>query len=161
MHINAAVTYAGADVREDQKVGRQMLRANRAAPDWAKATRHSTALKTRSGGSNCSNGVIYTVDLRLPCCLAELTGTQSITDPAELCKCDPSVILCFHLLLIHKQQTSRVVPEFYMFAVEANMLGWACGSLFEFKGCLIKFWDHKNRSWRYLRCTKSGAVVLS
>lgn len=81
--------WTGADVREDQKVGQQMLWANRTAPDWAKATRHSKALNTGSDRSNCSNGVIYTVDLGLPCCLAELTGIQSIINP--------TVHMCFHL----------------------------------------------------------------
>lgn len=66
-----------------KKLGRQMLWANRAAADWAKATRHSKALNTRSDRSNCSNGVISTVDLRLPGCLAQLTGTQSINEPTQ------------------------------------------------------------------------------
>lgn len=77
VHINTTVTYDGADVREDQKVKRQMLWANRAAADWAKAARLSKALNARSDGSNCSNGVTFTstVHLRLPCRLAELTGS--------------------------------------------------------------------------------------
>lgn len=58
MHINTAVTYDSADVRVDQNIGWQMLWANLAAPDCAKATRHSKALNTRSDGSNCSNGII-------------------------------------------------------------------------------------------------------
>lgn len=120
-----------------------MLWANRAAPDWAKATRHSTALKTRSGGSNCSNGVIYTVDLRLPCCLEELTCTPSLTQQsyASVIKVWFCASICYSyinskLLLDQsrkKKRKKKIVPEFYMFAVKANMLGSACESLFEFK----------------------------
>lgn len=58
VHIDTAVTYDSADVRVDQKIGRQMLWANLAAPDCAKATRHSKALNTGSDGSNCWNGII-------------------------------------------------------------------------------------------------------
>lgn len=132
-------------MREDQKVRRQMLRANRSAADWAKATRHPKALNMRSDRSNCSNGVTFTSTegLRLPRCLAEFTGTPIHHLPL-LHTLNKSIIyhiwskssICLNFFfLIHNQNRLQYLNDFHMFTLARHASIWF----------FLQLWDDKNR----------------